>query len=196
MQFVGCSLVATNASRRSRNLGDHVDAVNPPVSSTSAKLWCLVSTRFARRQEARVLFRPRRATALWLHGRGVVRHPEDRRVLRVASDLDGDELAQEGAEGLGILTSDRTQVLDAADRAECLKDRLLNVRGDLVGAALFGRTRRFPPRRMFENPSIFSKILSLCFVVRFWRCLVYLSFRRALHLARRTLWQPLSSPGG
>ena len=30
-------------------------------------------------------------------------------------DLDGDELAQEGAEGLGILTSDRTQVFSAAE---------------------------------------------------------------------------------
>ena len=39
-------------------------------------------------------------------------------------------LAQKGAEGLGILTSDRTQVLDATERVECLQDRLLNVRGD------------------------------------------------------------------
>jgi hypothetical protein len=44
--------------------------------------------------------------------------------------------AQKGAEGLGIITSDRTQVLNTTEGVECLQDRLLNVRGDLVGAAL------------------------------------------------------------
>src|SRR6476659_4524232 len=55
-------------------------------------------------------------------GWAIDRHPEHRRFLRVTCHLDGDELAQEGAEGLGILTSDHTQVLNAAERAECLHD--------------------------------------------------------------------------
>ena len=44
--------------------------------------------------------------------RAIDRHPEHRRIVLVAPDLDGHELAQEGAEGFGILTSDRAQVLD------------------------------------------------------------------------------------
>ena len=52
--------------------------------------------------------------------RAIDRHPEHRRIVLVAPDLDGDELAQEGAEGFGILTSDRAQVLDidTAENAE------------------------------------------------------------------------------
>ena len=77
---------------------------------------------------------------------------------QVACHLDGDELAQEGTEGLGILTSDRTQVLSAAERVECLHDRLLNVRSDLVGSALLS-AGSWPLSASWHVPSIFSKIV-------------------------------------
>jgi hypothetical protein len=49
----------------------------------------------------------------------VDRGVQHQRIIFIARDLGGDELAQKGAEGLGILTSDRTQVLDATERVEC-----------------------------------------------------------------------------
>jgi hypothetical protein len=60
----------------------------------------------------------------WAIDRGV----QDQRIIFIARDLGGDELAQKGAEGLGILTSDRTQVLDATERVESLQGRSSNSR--------------------------------------------------------------------
>jgi hypothetical protein len=66
----------------------------------------------------------------------VDRHSQYQSIVFIARDLDGDELAQEGAEGLGILCSNLAPVLSTAENAESLHDRLADIRGDLVGTAL------------------------------------------------------------
>jgi hypothetical protein len=59
--------------------------------------------------------------------RAIDRHSQYQSIFFIAPDLDGDELAQEGAEGPGILRSDRKEVLSATEDAESPHDRLANV---------------------------------------------------------------------
>jgi hypothetical protein len=64
-------------------------------------------------------------------------HLEHRWIVLFALHLSRDELAQKGAEGLGILYSNLAEVLSTAEDAESLDDRLTKIRGNLVGYALF-----------------------------------------------------------
>ena len=59
--------------------------------------------------------------------RAIDRHSQYQNIFFIARDLDGDELAQEGAERPGILRSDRTEALSATEDAESPHDRLANV---------------------------------------------------------------------
>jgi hypothetical protein len=86
----------------------------------------------------------------------VDRHPEHRRIVLVAPDLDGNELAQEGAEGFEILTSDRAQVLDTARKVKSFEIASRTSAVTLLGTPFFRRDPgRFPPRGMFQKPCYF-----------------------------------------